>query len=184
MPTLTPAQETSYIEAAKLADKKAFDALARYYWPIVYEYAMTHLGDHDRAEDAAQETLIFAWENLREFDATKGKFRDWLLATCRNMNKRVDRDYKPRRVALTENIIDPRAVDPLEAMLEAEEKKENPPPDPLDGLPPMQREIMEMLANGFTYSAVAEQLGITANAVRQNLFKARKKLSTNNIPKR
>lgn len=46
-----------------------------------------------------------------------------------------------------------------------------PPPtsDPLAGLPPVQRAVARLAAEGWTYGDIADTLGISANTVKQHM---------------
>jgi RNA polymerase sigma factor (sigma-70 family) len=48
----------------------------------------------------------------------------------------------------------------------------------LTSLPVKQRQVMALFIDGFSPTEIAEQLGCESGAVRQNLFKARRKLKT------
>ncbi|MEN3308920.1 MAG: hypothetical protein V7603_5122 [Micromonosporaceae bacterium] len=43
-------------------------------------------------------------------------------------------------------------------------------------LPPRQRQIIALVADGYSQAEVAEALGLTPSAVRANLYKARRNL--------
>lgn len=67
------------VERAQRGDKKAFAQLVESYQTPVYNLAYRMLGNANDAEDAAQETFLRAYAQLRRFHADR-KFATWLLS--------------------------------------------------------------------------------------------------------
>lgn len=65
-------------------DETALAPLLDCHWAAVIEYAMSMLGDADRAQDAAQECFIRLWER-RESWTLEGSVRGLLLRLTRNL---------------------------------------------------------------------------------------------------
>ena len=83
--------EPQLIEAARLGDREAFDAIVRLRLDTVYRTAFTILGHEADAQDATQETFVAAWRNLprlRDVD----RFDAWLgritINACRMAMRR------------------------------------------------------------------------------------------------
>ena len=74
-------QETLVLAASK-GDLDAFNQLVLAYQDMVYNHAFALLGDHAKAEDAAQESFIKAFQNIGYFRG--GSFRSWLLKIVTN----------------------------------------------------------------------------------------------------
>ena len=51
----------------------------------LWRYAMRLTGDHTRAEDVVQETLLRAWQHPEVVDDSERSARAWLLTVARNM---------------------------------------------------------------------------------------------------
>ncbi len=66
---------------AQRGDKDAFAQLVETYQTPVYNLAYRMLGNANDAEDAAQETFLRAYAQLKKFHADQ-KFATWLLSIC------------------------------------------------------------------------------------------------------
>ena len=78
--------ETRLVKAAVGGDIESFGKLCRRYYPAMVAVGYSILGDHQLAEDAAQESFaraLISVNNLRN----KGKFARWLAGICRNVAK-------------------------------------------------------------------------------------------------
>lgn len=62
----------------------AFGRLVDRHRTAVYSLAYRMLGDRDRADDAAQEAFVRAYESLHTFRPS-GSFRSWLLSIASNL---------------------------------------------------------------------------------------------------
>jgi RNA polymerase sigma-70 factor (ECF subfamily) len=72
-------EEQLLVTNAQRGDKNAFAQLVGQYQTPVYNLAYRMLGNAEDAEDAAQETFLRAYAQLRKFDADQ-KFATWLLS--------------------------------------------------------------------------------------------------------
>jgi len=104
----------------------------------------------------------------------------WLTSTIRNrvrdlarkslrkgMSERMD-------VEVSDELQDSRCTSPEAAAGLAEWKAAVT--SAIQGLPERQREVIRLYVKGLSVSEIAQRLGITADAVRQGLFKARRRL--------
>ena len=65
-------------------DRTAFEELYRRFARPVLGLALRLLGDHGRAEDAAQETFAAIWRSARSFHPERGSGSAWLFAVARH----------------------------------------------------------------------------------------------------
>jgi RNA polymerase sigma-70 factor (ECF subfamily) len=72
-------EDQSLAQAAQRGDPRAFAQLVEKYQTPVYNLAYRMLGNPNDAEDAAQETFLRAYAQLKKFHADR-KFASWLLA--------------------------------------------------------------------------------------------------------
>jgi RNA polymerase sigma-70 factor (ECF subfamily) len=82
--SLHSADESTLLALAKAGDEKAFMALYRKYYAVVYRFCQTFGGiDSDTAKDILQETFVRAFRHLRNLREGQ-KFLSWLLTITRN----------------------------------------------------------------------------------------------------
>lgn len=180
--------EKELIEKAKAGDKESFNRLLKPYLSILLQYAQTALGDYDKACDAQQETLIYAWENIDSFTYTEeGKFKHWLIAACRNRNREVragrkesdDMWYRLKRAQglvseeeyeeILRQTKGENLVDGIIVALEDDEIRNS-----ARLLPPTQRKVFLLYYDGNTTREIGNILNMRTDTVRKNLRRARK----------
>ncbi|UCC96535.1 MAG: sigma-70 family RNA polymerase sigma factor, partial [Phycisphaerales bacterium] len=74
------------VEAAVGGDIESFGELCRQYYAAMVAVAYAVLGDHQLAEDAAQESFARALVRLKSL-RNRARFAPWLAAICRNVAK-------------------------------------------------------------------------------------------------
>lgn len=111
-----PDAESVTIEKVKKGDREAFAALYMNYIDQIYRYLYFHLNENTtEAEDITEIVFLKAWENIASFRKDKGTFQAWLYTIAHNAY--VDHIRKNKHTeSLDESIIDPSAVEPLEAL--------------------------------------------------------------------
>jgi RNA polymerase sigma-70 factor (ECF subfamily) len=78
--------EIHLIEAAAGGDIDSFGELCRRYYAVMVAIAYAVLGDHQLAEDAAQESFARALVRIKSLN-DRAKFVPWLASICRNVAK-------------------------------------------------------------------------------------------------
>ena len=71
--------ETRWLELALRGDEDAFCRLMELYQKPVFNLCYRMTGDPQEAEDAAQETFLRAYQNLKRYDPQRS-FATWLLS--------------------------------------------------------------------------------------------------------
>jgi RNA polymerase sigma-70 factor (ECF subfamily) len=73
-------------------DQAAYAALYDRYAPGLYRLAYSVLLVEQDAEDVLQESMVYAFRNLHQYDPGRGAFRTWLytitISRCRNARRR------------------------------------------------------------------------------------------------
>ena len=87
--------ETEMVGAAMAGDGESFRTLCETYYGRLVATAYAVVGDHHLAEDAAQETLARACENLPTLKR-KEAFGGWLGAICQNVARDMIRVRRER----------------------------------------------------------------------------------------
>ncbi len=168
-------QERVWIEGARAGDQRAFAQLVEVYKRPVYNLAYRMLGNAADAEDAAQETFLRAYAQLRSYDPQR-KFSTWLLSIAahyaidqlrRRRLELVPSDEMPPR----QELLAPNA-DPEEEALERDTRERVQAL--LDRLPPDYRlVIVARYWHDLSYEEIAEMTGTTVSAVKSRLHRAR-----------
>lgn len=148
--------------------EKAAQLFNKYYRPLCL-YALHYIKDVDAAEDVVQECYV----RLLESEADPLNARAWLYAAVRN------RCIDQLRRTLPLSSLQPEDLDGPISDEEAQTRSVDEAAlwTAIDALPQRQRQVLLMAKrDGLTYSAIAEQLGISTKTVEHQLSRAMKKL--------
>jgi RNA polymerase sigma-70 factor (ECF subfamily) len=92
-----PALDRSLIDRARTGDLDAFETIVRARMDAVYRLTNAILGDEADARDAAQETFVAAWRQIRRL-REPDKFDAWLQRIAVNASRMTLRSRSRRRV--------------------------------------------------------------------------------------
>lgn len=152
----------------------AFGLLVRRYQRPAYAVALSVVGRHEDAEDAAQEAFLVALERLDEC-RNPDRFGGWLLTIVRNRSKNLirretlrDTDEVPpgarSKIPMPDRVTE---MSELRGLLE----------EAMQDLPEVQREIVMLHdLEGWKHREIAERLDLPPGTVRSHLHFARKAL--------
>ena len=87
-----------WVELARNGDPQAFTQLVEHFQNPVYNLCYRMLNNAEDAEDAAQETFLRAYRNLRRFDSSR-PFATWLLSIAAHYC--IDQIRKRRMVVVS-----------------------------------------------------------------------------------
>ena len=149
-------------------DIDSFGRLCARYYPAQMAVAYSVLGDHQLAEDAAQEAFARALVNLRKLKDPH-RFGSWLAQICRNVA--IDM----ARARLREGSNGDGAPVPDsgsdEAMLRTVRKA-------IDKLPAVMKEVVILrYYDHCSYEEIADVLGLSRTTVNGRLTRAKRKLA-------
>ena len=156
------------VEQASHGDREAFGVLARVHGDRLYAIAQRILHEIDRSEDAVQQALVIAWQELPRL-RDPDRFEPWLnriLVRCCYNEARRRRDWATHIRVL-----------PADGPGEPDEAAALADRDQIDRgfrrLPPEQRAILVLHHYlGLTPTEIAESLGVPAGTVRSRLHYA------------
>ena len=160
-------------------NRDAFSQIVVRYQSLICSLAYSATGSLGQSEDVAQETFITAWRRLRML-REPAKLRAWLCGIARNrINNTLRREG---REPLT-------ASEPLETAREAPASEPSPPDQAisreeaailwraLERIPQLYREPLVLFyREQQSIEAVAQDLGLSEDAVKQRLSRGRKLL--------
>jgi len=159
--------ETKLVEAAVGGDIESFGKLCRRYYAAMVAIGYSVLGDHQLAEDAAQESFARALVNLRRLK-DKRRFAPWLAAICRNVAK----DMVATKV---------RKISTKDFSQAAWNNTDESAPvirRAIEQLPISAKELVVLrYYNGLSYEQIASVLGISQAAINGRLTRAKRKMA-------
>jgi len=162
---------------AAAGDESAFRTLYREHVRPVYWIAHGILRSSADAEDVTQETFVTAWRKLPGLELSGESLLPWLATICRfqaaNRMRRRRHEQAHTTEAPDESIAD--TVDVEDQVITA--ALADRIADEIGTLSEIDREIFRLCASeGYAYQAAADELGVTAGAVRNRLSRVRSQL--------
>ncbi len=178
---MTPnVSEQALLDAARGGDRKAMDALLEKYQAPIYRFGMKMCGDPEDAKDVLQETLLAVVRNMRDFRGGSA-VSTWLYTIARSfcIKKRRRSKFAPDR----EESLDSQSDREVQTIPDASRA----PDEAMHGkqvervleqaiaeLDPIYREVLVLRdVEGLSAPEVAEVLGISVEAVKSRLHRAR-----------
>jgi RNA polymerase sigma-70 factor (ECF subfamily) len=179
--TTSETTDQRLLDAARTGDRKALEALLSRHQPRVYRFGLKMCRDPEDAKDILQETLLAVARGVKDFRGASS-VSTWLYTIARSfcIKKRRRSKFAPE----SEESLD--AAGPGEEVLQLAD-----PARPADeslagrqvevaletaiaGLDPMYREVLVLRdVEGLTAPEVAEVMGLTVEAVKSRLHRAR-----------
>lgn len=160
-----------------MRDPRAFAPLYERYADLVWRFALSRLGNRERAADATSQaftralTALPRYQPRRQGESTT--FRSWLMTIARNVVIDMVRRDRPT-TTLDAPSAQPWLVDlgrsPEEAAIASEERQRVQ--RALAQLTDQQRTVVELQSAGMKGAEIAEFLGISISAVRTTHFRA------------
>ncbi|MCQ6552806.1 sigma-70 family RNA polymerase sigma factor [Streptomyces sp. C10-9-1] len=158
-------------------DEDAFAVLVQRHAPALIRVATRLLGTRSEAEDAVQDAFLSAWRRLPEFHGNS-TFTTWIYRIVTNRCLNVLRSRRPTAplesagdVPAAEHVSSPaRITEARDAVRELR--------DALEVLSAEQRACWVLRElDGRPYEFIAEAVGISQEAVRARVFRARRSLT-------
>lgn len=145
------------------------DAVARYHRPLV-AYALSQTGNLQRAQDAAQDTLLrLCQQSAEQLDDILPRLAPWLFTVCRNAV--IDLHRKESRMTATDtHTLDSTQPSKATSGGPAQHAEAHDQQDHLLGLvaslPSHQREVVQLrFQGGLAYKEIAEVTGHSTSYV-------------------
>ncbi|MDQ4072355.1 MAG: sigma-70 family RNA polymerase sigma factor [Actinomycetota bacterium] len=181
---MVPSDEAELVAKAKDGDRAAFDELVRITHASVYTLAYRLTGNAEDARDVAQETYLRAYRSIRRFRGD-ARFSTWLYritANCAStlIARRIKTSHD--ELSLDEPLPDRRPeIDP-EGMAESGFVRDRLTAA-LAELPPRLRAVVVLRdVYDLPHEAIAAELGISQEAAKVRLHRARRKLRERLFP--
>lgn len=172
------APDAELLTRARAGDKIALTTLLERHQAQVYRFGMKMCRDPEDAQDVLQETLLTMARGVRDFRGASS-ISTWLYTIARSfcIKKRRRSKFAPEETSFEAaptsagNVADP-AQHPDEAL--ATKQVEQALEQAIHALDPAQREVLILRdVEGLSAPEVAEVLGVTVQAVKSRLHRAR-----------
>lgn len=182
--SVIPSDEVELVAAAKGGDLRAFEQLVRASQAEVYTLAFRLTGNEEDARDVAQEAYLRAFRSLKRFRGD-ARFSTWMHRITANcaltfLAKRTKGRHE--ELSSDESVADERPESSPETMAEAEFMRDRLT-DALSELPPRLRAVVVLRdVYDLPHEAIAAELGISQEAAKVRLHRARRKLRERLFP--
>ncbi|HET8540008.1 MAG TPA: sigma-70 family RNA polymerase sigma factor [Anaeromyxobacter sp.] len=167
------------LQAVRGGDRRALERLLARHQSQIYRFGAKMCRDEEDAKDVLQETMIAAARTIPEFRGTSA-VSTWLYAIARSfcIKKRRTSKFAPERIDSLEahaeqaaEIADPRRT-PEEDV--AGRQLQRALESAIGELDPMYREVLALRdVEGLSAAEVAEVMGLSVEAVKSRLHRAR-----------
>jgi RNA polymerase sigma-70 factor (ECF subfamily) len=171
--------EHDLVEAAKRGDRRALEQLLGIHQARVFRFGKKMCRDDEDAADVLQETLLAAARTLPDFRGASS-VSTWLYTIARSfcIKKRRSSKFAPAALESLDQQADQGAAvaDPDRSPEEAAAGRQlqTALDTAIDSLDPMYREVLVLRdVEGLPAADVAEALGISVDAVKSRLHRAR-----------
>ena len=160
--------ERELVEEAIDGDIDSFGELCGQYYAVMVAVAYAVLGDHQLAEDAAQESFARALVNLKNLKK-KSRFAPWLAAICRNVAK--DMVKAEAKQVSTEDLSQA-------ARRNNDRENSNAIRQAIEHLPGPAKELIVLrYYNSLSYDQIGSVLGISRATINGRLLRAKRKMA-------
>ncbi len=170
--------DQAIIERVRRGDTNAFGLIVQQYQTPVYNLAYRMLGDRNEAEDAAQETFLRAYGQLKRY-RTDQKFATWLLSIAAHYCIDRLRRRKFQWLDIDESAQETLpAKDPGPEETALSHEREQEAQQLLQQLSPSARAIVVLKYwNDLGLDEIAQLTGDTVANVKVKLFRARQAMA-------
>jgi RNA polymerase sigma-70 factor (ECF subfamily) len=172
-------QELAWLAEAQAGDRAAFARLVEAYQRPVYNLCYRMLGNPVEAEDAAQETFVRVYTKLNTYQQDR-KLSSWILSIashyCIDRLRRRHGDALSLDDELVATVLPARQASPEEHALRNEAREEVQ--RAVNRLEPAYRvPLVLRYWHDLSYTEIAEVMGLTVQAVKSRLHRARLQLA-------
>jgi RNA polymerase sigma-70 factor, ECF subfamily len=172
-PNLDAHRVTKPVGQSAVCGRDDFGAIYERFFPVVFGYCLSQLGDPEAAEDAAGQTFLKALAALPGYREI-GRVRPWLFAIAHNVIRDANRSrMSDAPLELAIEIRDP-AVSPEEQAIEALDVAWLD--EAIGRLTSDDRQVVELRRAGLRGREIAAVLGITYEAAKKRQLRAMDRL--------
>ena len=189
MPVSNPlTDEGAVVSRAQDGELAAFDQLVLAHQQEVFAVALRMLGDHDEAQDAAQDVFVRAYRAIGAF-RREARLSTWLVSITMNVCRNRRRWWARRKRLIVASIDDPveseegelsrEVIDPAPSPAHTAQQRERQQQltATLQMLSEAQRSVITLRdIQGYSYEEIAQMLNCRVGTVKSRLNRARLQL--------
>jgi RNA polymerase sigma-70 factor (ECF subfamily) len=170
--------EPETLDQVQKGNQEAFTQMVEIYQRPVFNLCYRMLGDPNEAEDAAQETFLKVYRNIKRYDHER-PFSTWLLSIAAHHCIDQLRKRRMNVVSLDDlPYIDPPDSAPgPEASFSLMENQQNVQTLLRSLSPPDRAAVIMYYWYDFSYEEIAQSLSLSVSAVKSRLHRARHSLA-------
>jgi RNA polymerase sigma-70 factor, ECF subfamily len=160
-------------------DQTAYGRLYEEYAPSIYRLCYSLLMNRQDAEDVMQEAFVYAFKNLRRYDAARSAFKTWLytiaLSRCRNLYRRKRLPWMDLSSLLSLDLPAPRSERP-EVQLAQQQVKSEVEKALVSLTSSLREAVVLRYGHGLTYREMAEVIGCPQKTAESRVRLAHERL--------
>ncbi|MGJ3238283.1 MAG: sigma-70 family RNA polymerase sigma factor [Anaerolineae bacterium] len=172
-------QIQTWITQARKGDQGAYASLYQHFASGVYRLCYGLVLNHHDAEDVLQESFVYAFKNLHQYDARKSAFKTWLytiaVSRCRNTYRRKRFITLDLSQLLHAQLAGP-ASDMPEAVMAQRESVEAIQSALVELSPALREAVVLRYGHGLTYREIAEIMDCPQKTAESRVRLAHNKL--------
>jgi RNA polymerase sigma factor (sigma-70 family) len=175
----------AHLLVAAARDRQAFEAFYRLYVRRVTAFAARRCSNATDVADVVAHTFLHLIGAAERYDPDRAEPAAFLLGITNNVIRDLHRQGS-RQLALVSklaghDLLDDEETERIEAAIDAT-RAAGPAHTALDATPPGEREMLRLVAEGRTTTEAADELGISSDAARARLSRARRRIRTRMSP--
>lgn len=167
-------RENEWVKEIKKGQKEAFEALYRFYYPRLSQFAVRYVNSKQIAEDLVHNVFYNIWINRQRLKA-QGTLRSYLYSSVRNQAFKFLAKKKVRNFTEPEEllILTSRDLNPVQALSSKELRQAII--EAIEQIPERRRQVFLMhREDKLTYTEIAEVLDISVKTVETQMSRSLK----------
>ena len=157
------------VSLLKNKERKGIDDLYTAYSPLLFGVILRIVKQTDLSENVLQDVFVKVWQNIHQYDQTKGHFGAWLMNIARNTAIDLVRSKDFRNNARTDEVV-PGMASRFSTEMNVDHIGLR---EVVGKLALKHRQLIELLYfEGYTQAEVSEELDIPLGTVKSRVRKA------------
>lgn len=178
MSVADPASDADLL-AAIPRDVSAFEAFYDRYFERVAAFAARRCSGAEDVGDVVAQTFVHLLGAAERYDPSRAQPAAFVFGIAANLVRDMHRSGARRRALVSKlagrELLDGNDIERIEAAIDAA-RTAGAVNDALDAVPPGEREMLRLVADGRTPGEAADELGISPGAAWTRLSRARRRL--------